>query len=181
MPIEDELESLEAITTHEVGSNVDVLARYARLACPRSRERNQYQARQILEGLSVAEASEKTGYSPSDIKISVHRALKTLQERVREAQGMKTDSLIERLTADFVVPTRPVLSAGRFSLAMILISLATIFIGLPTVRFRPDLAGKFSDFCYLADLILPSLLMVFTFVWAVRMSVPGGSPHDGCR
>lgn len=45
--------------------------------------------RQVLElvklkGLSVAEASLQTGYSPSDIKVTVHRALAFLKKWVRE-------------------------------------------------------------------------------------------------
>jgi len=36
-----------------------------------------------LEGLSVEEVENKTGYSTSDIKVSIHRALKFLQEKVK--------------------------------------------------------------------------------------------------
>jgi RNA polymerase sigma factor (sigma-70 family) len=35
-----------------------------------------------LDGLSVAEAAEKQGLSPSDIKVSVHRGLKALAARI---------------------------------------------------------------------------------------------------
>jgi RNA polymerase sigma-70 factor (ECF subfamily) len=35
-----------------------------------------------LEGLSVAEAAERQGLSPSDIKVSVHRGLKALAARI---------------------------------------------------------------------------------------------------
>jgi RNA polymerase sigma-70 factor (ECF subfamily) len=36
-----------------------------------------------LEGLSVREAAARTGYSASDIKVTVHRAIKSLQKRLR--------------------------------------------------------------------------------------------------
>jgi DNA-directed RNA polymerase specialized sigma24 family protein len=32
-----------------------------------------------LEGLSVEETSGRTGYSPTDVRVSVHRALKALR------------------------------------------------------------------------------------------------------
>ncbi len=35
-----------------------------------------------LEGLSVEEASGRTGYSVSDVKVSIHRALKALRKKV---------------------------------------------------------------------------------------------------
>lgn len=38
-----------------------------------------------LEGLSVAEASERSGISPSALKVQVHRGLKRLAELVRKA------------------------------------------------------------------------------------------------
>jgi RNA polymerase sigma-70 factor (ECF subfamily) len=34
-----------------------------------------------IEGLSISEASARTGFSESDIKVTVHRALKTLQQK----------------------------------------------------------------------------------------------------
>jgi RNA polymerase sigma-70 factor (ECF subfamily) len=37
-----------------------------------------------LDGLSIEETARKTGFSESDIKVTVHRALKTLQEKVKE-------------------------------------------------------------------------------------------------
>jgi len=36
-----------------------------------------------LDGLSVSEASLKTGFSESDIKVTVHRALKTLRKKLK--------------------------------------------------------------------------------------------------
>jgi RNA polymerase sigma-70 factor (ECF subfamily) len=44
--------------------------------------------RQVLElvkiqGLTIAEAATRTGFSHSDIKVTIHRAIKTLQKRIR--------------------------------------------------------------------------------------------------
>ncbi len=36
-----------------------------------------------LEGLSIAEAAKRTGFSQSDIKITIHRAIKTLQSNLK--------------------------------------------------------------------------------------------------
>jgi len=36
-----------------------------------------------IQGLSVREAAERSGYSVSDIKVTVHRAIKTLQKKIR--------------------------------------------------------------------------------------------------
>lgn len=38
-----------------------------------------------IEGLSIQEVVEKTGYKSSDIKVNVHRALKFLQEKMQES------------------------------------------------------------------------------------------------
>jgi RNA polymerase sigma-70 factor (ECF subfamily) len=37
-----------------------------------------------LDGLSIYEASLKTGFSTSDVKVSLHRGLKTLQKKLKE-------------------------------------------------------------------------------------------------
>lgn len=37
-----------------------------------------------LEGLTIEETAQKTGYSVSDIKVSVHRSIKTLQQKLKE-------------------------------------------------------------------------------------------------
>lgn len=37
-----------------------------------------------LQGFSIEEVEKKTGYSGSDIKVSIHRALKFLQQKVQE-------------------------------------------------------------------------------------------------
>jgi RNA polymerase sigma-70 factor (ECF subfamily) len=43
-----------------------------------------------LDGLSVQEASGRTGYSESDVRVSVHRALKALRKRITETgKGME--------------------------------------------------------------------------------------------
>jgi RNA polymerase sigma-70 factor (ECF subfamily) len=36
-----------------------------------------------LQGLSIEEVEKKTGYSTSDIKVNIHRALKYLQQKVQ--------------------------------------------------------------------------------------------------
>ncbi len=38
-----------------------------------------------VEGLTIDEAAAKTGFSPSDIKVTVHRALKSLKKIVKDA------------------------------------------------------------------------------------------------
>lgn len=42
-----------------------------------------------LNGLSIQEASLKTGFSTSDIKVSLHRGLKLLQQKAKERGGEK--------------------------------------------------------------------------------------------
>ena len=41
-----------------------------------------------IEGRSIAEVSAAFGLSPSNVKVSVHRALKTLMKRVREEKAL---------------------------------------------------------------------------------------------
>jgi len=38
-----------------------------------------------LDGLSIEEASRRTGYSASDVKVSIHRAVKALRKKVETA------------------------------------------------------------------------------------------------
>jgi len=44
-----------------------------------------------LEGVSVAEAARRTGMSESSVKVTVHRALKSLAEDVRKAEDRNAD------------------------------------------------------------------------------------------
>ena len=43
-----------------------------------------------LEGLSIAEAAQRLGISESDVKVSVHRGIKKLLEKIRASDGTKT-------------------------------------------------------------------------------------------
>lgn len=81
VPIEDELENLELLETHPIGSEIDVVALCETLP-PKQREIIKLVK---LQGLSVAEAASRTGFSPSDIKVNVHRALKALQKQIRDS------------------------------------------------------------------------------------------------
>lgn len=80
VPIDDEIETIAAVQAHPIGTDVDVLALCDSLP---AKQRDILKLVK-LEGLSVAEVSARTGFSASDIKVSVHRALKTLQERIKE-------------------------------------------------------------------------------------------------
>ena len=44
-----------------------------------------------LEGVSVAEAAKRTGMSESSVKVTVHRALKSLAEDVRDGEDRNAD------------------------------------------------------------------------------------------
>jgi RNA polymerase sigma-70 factor, ECF subfamily len=77
VPLEDELENLANVMSDGMSSEMDIQTLLERLP---KKQREVLQLVKI-EGLSVAEASKRTGYSPSDIKVTVHRAIKTLQKR----------------------------------------------------------------------------------------------------
>jgi RNA polymerase sigma-70 factor (ECF subfamily) len=81
VPIEDELENLEVVINHDLGAGHDIMA----LCQSLPPKQNQILRLVKIDGLSISEAAAKTGYSPNDIKINVHRALKTLQRQVTEA------------------------------------------------------------------------------------------------
>jgi RNA polymerase sigma-70 factor (ECF subfamily) len=81
VPLDEEIESLEAIAAEPLGADRDVLALCESLP-PKQREILKLVK---LEGLSVAEASARTGYSPADVKVSVHRARRSLREKVGSA------------------------------------------------------------------------------------------------
>jgi RNA polymerase sigma-70 factor (ECF subfamily) len=66
--------------TAAVDSRLDLARLLSRLR-PRAREAVQMVK---IDGLSVAEAAARSGMSPSAIKVSVHRGLKTLSRLVRE-------------------------------------------------------------------------------------------------
>jgi len=79
--LNDELENIETLMSLESESTLDV----DRLINQLSDKQKEVLQLVKLEGLSVAETSQKTGYSVSDVKVTVHRAIKNLQEKVKEA------------------------------------------------------------------------------------------------
>lgn len=79
--IEDELENLEVVMSHEVGSELDVIA-----LCDALPAKQREIIRLVkIEGLSISETATRTGYSASDVKVNVHRALKTLKQQIKDS------------------------------------------------------------------------------------------------
>ena len=78
--ISEELDHLIFEDAPTVGSESDIQTLGAKLP------EKQWRVLQMmkLENLSIQEISEKTGFSPSDVKVTVHRAIKKLKELVRE-------------------------------------------------------------------------------------------------
>lgn len=76
--LDDELENVEMLMTLDSALDADQL-----LGLLPEKQREVLQLVKI-EGLSMEEASRKTGYSVSDIKVTVHRAIKSLQDKVKE-------------------------------------------------------------------------------------------------
>jgi RNA polymerase sigma-70 factor (ECF subfamily) len=78
--LEDELENLETVMSFDVSVEIDILK-----LCESLPEKQKTVLNLVkLQGLSVEEAAKKTGYSPSDIKVTVHRAIHALREKIRE-------------------------------------------------------------------------------------------------
>ena len=80
VPIEDEIENLTTVMSDGLGTNRDVQSLIEKLP---TKQREVLQLVKI-DGLSIVEAARKTGYSPSDIKVTVHRAIKTLQKDLKQ-------------------------------------------------------------------------------------------------
>lgn len=79
--IDDELENLEVVMSNEIGSRLDLVA-----LCDSLPPKQKEVIRLVkIEGLSISETAARTGYSVSDIKISVHRALKTLKQQIKDS------------------------------------------------------------------------------------------------
>jgi RNA polymerase sigma-70 factor (ECF subfamily) len=78
--IEEELEHIESMASLDLSTEVDL----ERLLDVLSEKQRSVLKLVKLDGLSLEEAAAKTGYSVSDIKVTVHRAIKTLQEKVKE-------------------------------------------------------------------------------------------------
>lgn len=78
--LDDELENIESLMAIDNTAEADIESLLAGLP-----EKQRVILELVkLQGLSVEEAAKKTGYSASDIKVTVHRAIKTLQEKVKE-------------------------------------------------------------------------------------------------
>jgi RNA polymerase sigma-70 factor (ECF subfamily) len=77
--IDDELENVETLMPLEVGVDLDIETLFESLP-----EKQKVVLKLVkIEGLSVDEASKRTGFSQSDIKVTVHRAIKSLQNSVK--------------------------------------------------------------------------------------------------
>ena len=83
--LEDELETLEATLTLR---EPDATAGYDLGRLLESLPEKQRQILKLikLDGLSVADVTARTGYSASDVKVSVHRAIKALKAAIEEAE-----------------------------------------------------------------------------------------------
>lgn len=80
LSLDDELENIESLMVIENTAEVDIEKLLTALP-----EKQRVVLELVkLQGLSIEEASRKTGFSASDIKVTVHRAIKTLQEKVKE-------------------------------------------------------------------------------------------------
>ncbi|MDG0815996.1 sigma-70 family RNA polymerase sigma factor [Bdellovibrio svalbardensis] len=78
--LDDELENLENLMVFESDSSLDA----DKLIDLLPEKQKKILLLVKIEGLSMEEASAKTGYSVSDVKVTVHRAIKSLQEKVQE-------------------------------------------------------------------------------------------------
>jgi RNA polymerase sigma-70 factor (ECF subfamily) len=81
--LDEELENIEALMSIEVeaGTEQDLTQLLETLPA----KQKEILMLVKLDGLSMEEAAKKTGYSVSDIKVSVHRAIKTLQKKIQES------------------------------------------------------------------------------------------------
>ncbi len=75
----DELENIEALSNLDVTSQLDL-----EVLCESLPEKQKKLLKLVkLEGLSVEETARRTGFSKSDIKVSIHRAIKFLKDKVK--------------------------------------------------------------------------------------------------
>lgn len=81
-PLED-ADDLFAVDESEGATAAHDLERLMREVTPQQREAIRYVK---LEGLSVEEAAKRSGLSPANVKVSVHRGLQKLVARVRRDQ-----------------------------------------------------------------------------------------------
>jgi len=82
VPLNDELESMEIVMSFEMSSSLDL-----ETLCNSLPEKQKEILLLVkLEGLSIEETAKKTGFSPSDVKVSVHRAIKALRKKIEEKE-----------------------------------------------------------------------------------------------
>lgn len=81
VPIEDETELFAAENEASASGDVEVLLSHL----PEKQRRTIRLVK--LEELSVREASEQTGLSESDVKVSVHRGIRKLSKVVKDGEG----------------------------------------------------------------------------------------------
>lgn len=81
----DELENIEAVI--RLDSMTEAGADIERLTLSLSDKQREILNLVKLQELSIEEVSQRTGYSASDIKVTVHRAIKILQEKVKEVSN----------------------------------------------------------------------------------------------
>jgi RNA polymerase sigma-70 factor (ECF subfamily) len=80
--LDDELENVETLMPLEMGADLDI-----ETLCESLPEKQRVVLKLVkIEGLSIDEASKRTGFSSSDIKVTVHRAIKSLQNSVKGDQ-----------------------------------------------------------------------------------------------
>lgn len=77
---EDELMAFDISVVTEFGAHFDVEKLFNLLP----EKQREILTMVKLQGFSIEDVENKTGYSSSDIKVSIHRALKFLQQKVQE-------------------------------------------------------------------------------------------------
>jgi RNA polymerase sigma-70 factor (ECF subfamily) len=80
VPLDDELENIEDLMSLDDSAELDL----ENLLKSLPEKQRHVLLLMKIEGLSIEEASQQTGFSPSDIKVTVHRAIKSLQNKVKE-------------------------------------------------------------------------------------------------
>lgn len=78
---DEEFENLEITTAPDLSAKLDIQALCEGLP---TKQRDLLLLVKV-EGLSVQEVSKKTGFSHSDIKVTVHRALQSLKKNIKDA------------------------------------------------------------------------------------------------
>jgi len=77
--LDDELENVETLMPLNMGADLDIETLFESLP-----EKQRVVLTLVkIEGLSIEEAAKRTGFSSSDIKVTVHRAIKSLQNSVK--------------------------------------------------------------------------------------------------